>query len=279
MQLSLDALRIPKTGRAYDLSSGWWPGMPMAEGLPKLQVLTHRSPAGQRNQRDLEFLNDNRVGFGFVSELMMCTTHTGTHIDAIAHVTAGPDAEWFGGHSAFRELGDFGPLNGDASELGPLLARGIVIDVPGALGVPFLEPHQGIGRAEIEAALERQQLEVREGDVVLIRTGTMAHWPDAEKLEHYVGAGLNIDGAEALVDSGMAAIAGDTVCLEMMPSGIDGDPQPVHRLLIQQRGIPILEWVNPEELVRDGVSEFLFVCLPLHVHGATGSLVRPLAIV
>jgi kynurenine formamidase len=41
----------------------------------------------------------------------------------------------------------------------------------------------------------------------------------------------------------------------------------------------ILEWVNPEELARDKVSEFLFLCLPLTVSGATGSMVRPLAVV
>ncbi|MEA2256762.1 MAG: hypothetical protein QOG35_2807, partial [Solirubrobacteraceae bacterium] len=66
--------------------------------------------------------------------------------------------------------------------------------------------------------------------------------------------------------------------LEVDPSGRPGDPQPVHRTLIQERGIPILEWIYQEELARDRVSEFLFVCLPLTVKGATGSLVRPLAI-
>jgi hypothetical protein len=48
--LSLDLLRIPKTGKAYDLSSGWWPGMPLAEGHPPFHVMTYRSPSGQRNQ-------------------------------------------------------------------------------------------------------------------------------------------------------------------------------------------------------------------------------------
>ena len=56
LQLSLEALRIPREGRAYDLSSGWWPGMPLSEGHPPLQVLTYRSPAGERNQGDVGFL-------------------------------------------------------------------------------------------------------------------------------------------------------------------------------------------------------------------------------
>ena len=77
----------------------------------------------------------------------------------------------------------------------------------------------------------------------------------------------------------MTAFAGDNAALEVAPSGIRGDPQPVHRFLIHERGLLILEWVNPEELARDRVYEFLFVCLPLPVTGATGSMVRPLAIV
>jgi kynurenine formamidase len=276
LPLSLDVLSIPRRGRAYDLSSGWWPGMPLAEGHPPFQVLTYRSPAGQRNQGDVSFLQENPLNFGWISELLMCTMHTGTHIDALAHTTCGPDAAWHGGHSSHTELGDFGPLNHDASELPPLVTRGVSLDIPGALGLEQLAPSQPVGPAELERACERQGVEPRAGDVALVRTGTMLHWPDAARLPP--GAGLSFEGAVWLADRGVVAVGGDTAALEVDPSGRPGDPQPVHRTLIYERGIPILEWVYQEELARDGVSEFLFVCLPLTVKGATGSLVRPLAI-
>ena len=48
-EIGLDVLRLPKSGKAYDLCSGWWPGMPLAEGHPQFQVLTYRSPRGERN--------------------------------------------------------------------------------------------------------------------------------------------------------------------------------------------------------------------------------------
>jgi kynurenine formamidase len=275
--VSLEALRLPRAGRAYDLSSGWWPGMPLAEGHPPFQVLTYRSPSGQRNQRDVSFLQDNPNNFGWVSELLMCTMHTGTHIDALAHTTCGPDAAWHGGHSSHTELGDFGPLNNDASELPPIVARGVSLDVPGALGVEQLAAGQPVGAPELEAACARQRVEVRAGDVALVRTGTMLHWPDAERMPE--GAGLSHEGALWLAERGVVAVGGDTGSLEVFPSGLAGDPQPVHRALVYERGIPIIEWVSQEELARDGVAEFLFVCLPLSIKGATGSLVRPLAIV
>lgn len=277
--IPLELLRMPKTGRAYDLSSGWWPGMPLATGHPPFHVMTFRSPAGERNQKDLSFLDDNPVNFGFISEFMMGTTHTGTHIDALAHITCGPHAAWHGGYSSNEYLGDFGPLNNDASQLPPLFKRGVLLDIPAALGVERLAAHQPVGQAEIEAACKRQKMEPEAGDLVLIRTGTMLDWPSPEGLAASDGTGLSLDGAKWLVDKGVVAFAGDNPALEVAPSGIDGDPQPVHRFLIQENGLLILEWVNPEELARDRVYQFLFVCLPLNVTGATGSMVRPLAII
>ena len=277
--IPLELLRMPKTGRAYDLSSGWWPGMPLATGHPPFQVMTYRSPAGQRNQKDLRFLDDNPVNFGFISEFMMCTSHTGTHIDALAHITCGPHSAWHGGFSSNEFLGDFGPMNNDASQLPPVIKRGLLLDIPRALGVEHLAPHQGVGARELEAACSKQGVAPRQDDLVLMRTGTMLRWPDPDGLAACEGSGLSLEGAQWLAAKGVAAFAGDNAALEVAPSGIPGDPQPVHRFLIQEKGLLILEWVYPEELSRDDISEFLFICLPLTVRGATGSMVRPLAVV
>jgi kynurenine formamidase len=277
--LPLDLLRIPKSGAAYDLSSGWWPGMPLAEGHPPFHVMTYRSPAGERNQKDMRFLDDNPLNYGFISELMMCTTHTGTHVDALAHITCGPKSTWHGGFSADEFLGDFGPLRNDASQLPPLIRRGVLLDIPKTLGVDHLEPQQSVGVQQLEAACSRKGASLQAGDLVLIRTGAMLRWPEADALAACEGSGLSIEGARWLVARGVTAFAGDNAVLEVAPSGIKGDPQPVHRFLIQEKGLLILEWVYPEELSRDDVSEFLFVCLPLTVRGATGSMVRPIAIV
>lgn len=275
-EVSLAALRLPRAGRAYDLASGWWPGMPLAEGHPPLQVLTYRSPAGERNQGDVPFLRDNPHNFGWISELLMCTTHTGTHIDALAHTTFGPRSEWHGGHSADTELGDFGPLNSDASQLPPMVTRGVSLDIPAALGTDELAPGQRVGARELELACARQHCEPADGDVALVRTGTMRQWPDVERMPH--GAGLSLEGALWLAERGVIAVGGDTAVVEADPSGVPGHPQPVHHALIYERGIPIIEWIFQEELAADHVYEFLFVCLPLSIRGATGSLVRPLAI-
>jgi kynurenine formamidase len=232
-----------------------------------------------RNIGDQGWLEPNNVNVGWHSEYVLGTVHTGTHIDALGHFTCGHDDLFHGGGSSNRELGDFGLLEGDATELPTLLTRGVLIDVPAALGVPYLNPSQQIGRADIEAALTRQKVDIRKGDTVLVRTGYLSGWPDQESLARTRQAGINLEAGEFLLDQGAVVVGGDTETLECLPSGIVGDPMPVHRKLLIENGIYIMEMVYVEELARDGVYEFLFICLPLKIKGATGSMARPVAII
>jgi kynurenine formamidase len=276
----LKALGIPRTGVVYDLSSGWWTGMPNHPAHPRFEVMTYRSPQGLRNQQDLEFLapSVNTIGYGFVSELIIGTAHTGTHIDAMCHVTRGSRAEWHGGVSAFDKLGDRGALTDDAAELPVIISRGVMLDVAGAAGRDSLAARFPVGSAELEAACARQSVSITRGTVVLVRTGHMRHWPDPERMRASEGAGISLDGAKWLSERGVAAVGADTGAIEVEPSGIAGTPQPVHVHLIIESGIPILEWVYCEELAESEVWEFLFCALPLPIKGATGSMIRPVAI-
>jgi kynurenine formamidase len=54
---------------------------------------------------------------------------------------------------------------------------------------------------------------------------------------------------------------------------------PGHIILLVRHGIHIMENLFLEDLARDQVYEFLFVGLPLKIQGATGSPIRPVAVV
>jgi kynurenine formamidase len=54
---------------------------------------------------------------------------------------------------------------------------------------------------------------------------------------------------------------------------------PGSEILLVENGIHIIEVLDLEELAAAGVHEFLFICSPLKLVGATGSPVRPLALV
>lgn len=276
----VEALAGPRRGAVYDLSSGWWPGMPGAIAHPPFSVLTYRSPRGLHLQRDLPFIKpeENSIRFSFVSEMIMGSSHTGTHVDALCHITCGAEDAWHGGESASENLGDFGALSKDASELPPLIGRGVMLDIPALHGGERLPPGHGVDGAQLDSACERQGVEVQPGDIVIVRTGQMRDWPDTEWMAASEGVGVSMDGARWLLERDAAVVGADTASFEMQPSRLEGDPQPVHVLLVQEHGRLIMEWVNCEQLARDEVWSFLFVALPLTIAGATGSMIRPVAI-
>jgi kynurenine formamidase len=274
-----EAMSLALHGRVYDLDCERFPGMPLFPGHPPFQVMSYRTPRGLDNQGDQTWLADNTVNFAWNSEMVMGTVHSGTHIDALSHITCGDDHSWFGGGCSDRDLGDFGPLRDDATDIPPIITRGVLLDVAGFRGVSALEAHEPVGPEELQAVVRSQGVEVRPGDVVLARTGYLSGWPDADFIAAHEQAGIDRDAALWLAERGVVAVGGDTESLEVLPSTVAGNPHPVHIALLVDRGIFILEMVNCEELAHDRTYEFCFMCLPVAIRGATGSMIRPVAVV
>jgi kynurenine formamidase len=275
----LDALRLPRTGELVDLDPGRFHGMPRHPLSPPFQITTYRTPRGIRNESDIEELRPsaNPDNTAWNDELVIGTIHCGAHIDALSHVTAGPRDEWYGGASADKDLGDFGPMRGDARVLPPILARGVLLDVPKAKGLAELPPGYEITARDLREAAEAAAIEFEDGDVVLIRTGLMQHWPATLPLQgdH---AGIIREAALFLVEeANPVAIGSDTVGLET-PEKPDGRMNVVHIELLVRRGIYIMEWLYLEELARREAYISLFITLPLKIQGATGSWIRPVCI-
>jgi kynurenine formamidase len=111
---------------------------------------------------------------------------------------------------------------------------------------------------------------------VLIRTGQLRDWPTMREGPE---AGLSLDGAEWLGELDPLAIGADNSAIEVLPSILPRSPQPVHVHLLAGLGIYLLEWLSLDELARVSANEFLFICLPLKIAGATGSLTRPVAVI
>jgi kynurenine formamidase len=275
----MEALTLPRSGEVYDLDPGRWPGMPIWEGHPPFQVMTYRSPHGIRVDKDQKWLAPavNSANIGLVSEMMIATNHSGSHVDALGHICHGPNDDWSGGRAS-ENLGDFGVTTGDAAAITPFISRGIMIDIPAYLGTDHLPAHYPISREEFDGAAKAQGVEVRKNDVVLVRTGIMSGWPEPELLARTAGAGITKPIAEYCASKGVRAVGTDTEGCEVMPSIIPGNPHPVHEVLLIENAIHIMENIYLEDLARERVYEFLFLGLPLKITGATGSMIRPLAI-
>ncbi len=262
----------------HRLARDRFPRMPLWPGHPAFEVVSYRTPQGIRAAGDQPWGPPNDACLGFMSELVMGTVHSGAHIDAHAHITI--DDRWHGG-SAATDLGDFGPLRGDATEIPPLWRRGVLYDVPGPARRRVARRRRAGDGRRAAGDRGRDGVAAGEGDVALVRTGYLAHWPDPEALAAHRGAGPDISAARLLADRGVLAVGSDTETFEVQPApdrGRPANPQPVHTLLLVERGIYILESLDLEGLARAGAREFLFVALPLAIRGATGSMVDPVAI-
>ena len=278
----VDAARMVKKGRSYSLAAARFPGMPLFPGHPPFQVLNYRTPPGIKAEQAQPWGPPNEVELGYMAEYVMATSHSGTHVDALAHMTVGDDNHWYGGGNTAEHLSDHGPSFGDAEKLPPFFTRGVLLDPPAYRGIDALPAGEPVGADELQAIAKAQGVEVRRWDVVLIRTGYLKYWPDWDEMVKHKTAGPDLSAAEWLLEKGVVATGTDTETYEVQPApdrGKPANPQPVHTKLLIENGIYLLESVYLEEIARDQVYEFLFVMLPVKIRGATGSMVDPLAVV
>ena len=242
--------------RVFDLEQPRYSGAPMHPAhKPGFQYFLHRHHAPGASEA--------RTG---ASGIIVTPEHSGTHIDALAHqaenlkLHGGIPVDDVQTSAGFKQLG--------IDTMPPIVARGVLIDVPS-------DAEHGITVDELQSAA---QTEIRSGDVVLVRTGWGRFWSDPER--YLKGPGVTAAGCRWLIHKGVRAVGADNMAFDVM-GPVDPELKvtlPGHILLLVRAGIPIIENLNLEELAEAKVYEFVFVCLPLKMRGATGSPVRPIAI-
>ena len=284
----LAALRIASHGQVFDLGVAYdrdsfkWPGHSPGE------VMTFRSPEGIRRQGDFP---PAKTGTTWHSCALFVSDNVATQIDGLCHAVQGDDNHWYNGFTEREWGGDWGPRKCDASTIPPIVARGVLIDVATAKGVRALPAHYAITVDDLRTSLERQRVDLRPGDVVLVRTGAIQFWQNAEQREELTehdSAGLSLDAAKWLVQQhGAMLIGSDTSGLEHWPADEQaeahqkkyGSFMPVHNYLLIEQGVHIGEFHYLEELAENECYEFCYVCTTNKIRGATaGFALRPIAI-
>lgn len=255
--------------RVFDLSRPYFAGMPQSPNHPEYRhALVRRH--GDMVRAD---------GSSAANDLIVMGTHVGTHIDAPAHVSDG--GRLYGDHDAGKAQigGRFSVLGIDT--VAPIFGRGLLLDIPAALGVEACEPGYEVTPDDLEAALQVIGAQPRPDDVLVVRTGWGQRWDDREAyIGHASGVpGVSEVGAHWLAAYQPRALGSDSIAFEWLAPGAGHALLPAHRVLLVENGIPLIETMALEELAGAGIREFLFVASPLRLVGATGSPVRPLAVV
>jgi kynurenine formamidase len=209
-------------------------------------------------------------GMSSAADSIAMSGHTGTHIDALCHFSCG-GVLYNGAKVADHQSFGSGVETLSVDTIAPILRRAVLLDIAGAqpLSRDFVVAPEHLDRAA-------RDLDVRPGDVVLIRTGWARYWSSArDYISEVHGPGPAIAGAKWLSERKIFAAGSDTVAFEHVP-----DPaMPVHVHLLVKSGIHIIENLNLDELAAAGIREFLFIAAPLRIKGGTGAPIRPLALV
>jgi kynurenine formamidase len=203
--------------------------------------------------------------------------HTGTHLDALCHQADG--LTLFGGIRTEAAETPTGFTRLGAETVLPLLGRGVLLDVAGWKRQAPLPAGYSIGANDLAGCAAAQGVEVRPGDVLLVRTGYGLVWDDAAA--YLRAAGVGKSGTLWAAERGVVAVGADNMAWDA-PDERDPDTGVTlfgHFYLLAQKGVYIIENLNLEELARDRRHAFAFVGLPLKLRGATGSPLRPLALV
>ena len=248
-------------------------GRPMFNGMPQSPNHPPFRMALQRRHGD----HIRADGGSAASEMIVTGGHVGTHVDAFSHVSQ--DGLLYEGVDAVQAQvgGRFAHFGIDT--VSPFFCRGVLLDIPPALGIEACEPGYEITSDDLIKAAAG--ISISQGDVALVRTGWGLRWEDRDAFFGFESGvpGPGEDAAKWLASFGIRAAGSDTIAFERAAPGAGHALLPVHRLFLVEQGIHIIETLDLEELSRSQAREFLFVMAPLKLVGATGSPVTPLAVV
>jgi kynurenine formamidase len=261
----LEAKNLITKGTVYQLGHVYEPGMPMfgtrhySLRIPQVFAMPGKNEAVYHDE----------IISGELGQI-------GTQFDGLGHVGIG-DLFYNGNRrSEFAQAEGLTRLG--IENVGPIVTRGVLIDVARLKGVDQLQGGYEITPADLKGALQRQGVQIRSGDVVLIHTGWASLWIKDNARYAASAPGIGVAAAQMLVDAEVVVVGADTWGVEVMPNPDSSLSAPVHQLLLARNGIYLHENLITADLARDSVYEFVYMFAPLRLKGATGSPGNPIAI-
>ena len=245
-QLISQALRLGQAGRVFDLS------FPISKRAPTHPVyltpyficLNNLPWASEKYEREHAGATN---GIGWAQERIEMDMHTGTHVDALGHATVAGQA--YNRFPLLDVYGNWGLMKLGIENLPPVLTRGILADVAGSRAGD-MSPGDAISADELRSVLAAQQVDVRPGDVVLVRTGWGKYWGvdnDRYMLQGCPGSALApLAGSPSRGSSPSAR----TAAVEVWPAEEPGQVFPVHVELLVRSGVYLIEQANLRKLPR-----------------------------
>jgi kynurenine formamidase len=275
----LEASAAVVSGEAFSL------GFELKPGLPQPPHSGRENPLHLMTELPGDF-PDDWVGPVSADDWMSMAVHAATHWDALSHFFH--RGQMYGGIPSTEVTTQGAARNDIVPVARRLVTRGVLADVARFRGVEALPPGAGIGADELRNVLDAQQVEVRPGDTLLIRTGNLGMTKRTGAWTEFAQCGPNlpntpgvaVDALPLLHELGVCAIACDNWAVEQLT----GTPPdfPVHELALVYMGMILGEVFELDDLATACAAanrwEFLFAGQPLPLRGGVGGPVNPMAV-
>lgn len=270
----LRGVAAAREGKAFSLA------IPFDEEGPQTGAI----PGRENPVREMLLVNTPFTGdtsdFCTSDDKVTMGVQAATHWDALAH--AGYEDRLYN-DVASSTVDDDGAHELGIDRFGPVVSRGVLLDVARALGVETFEDGHPISGDDLDRAAALGDLVVEPGDIVLVRTGQMAHLAagDRDRFSH-PSPGLSTRSVEWLRDHDVAAVATDTLVFECFPCEDPDVLLPVHLLHLRDMGMPQGQlWALDDlaaDCATDGRYDCLLVATPIPLTRGLGGPVAPTAV-
>jgi kynurenine formamidase len=276
-----------KTGTVIPMANVLVDGVPLFGTRFTKTVLTSFAtmPGAEFGKNKLSYMEDT-----YLSQ-----SHVGTHLDGLGHIgiqdcyyNQTPMAKYI----TQNNLKKFGIEN-----IKTFATRGVIIDLVkvfqqagklktnAACRKPCLDGGTIITPEDLQAGLKMYNVTLRDGDAVFLHTGwedLFLQYPAQNAAYNKNEPGINDAAAKWLASQKVVAVGADTWAVEVIPGENEDIAFPVHKTLITDNGIHIIENVRTD-LIADAAAQtgratfFLNMTVPKAV-GLTGTFVAPEAI-
>lgn len=201
-----------------------------------------------------------------------------THVDALAHMFV--RGLMFGGRPASDVRSDGARSNTMTAMTDGVVGRGVLLDIPLALGCDFLDSGQVVTVADLVTAEKTEGVHVATGDILLISWGRAARRVARKAFDGF--SGLHPDCLPWLQERQVSVLGSDGISDPMPFVGTPEWPFPIHQIGITAMGLHLIDNMSLHCLGERCAAlrrwEFMFAMGPLRIIKGTGSPVNPIAV-
>jgi kynurenine formamidase len=257
----LQTCQRPRHGRVYQLGIELKRDAPVGGNrIPPLHFMTHDGG---------DFAALGRDDWGTADDYVIMATQGTTHVDGLGHVWSG--GKLYNGFP-YTEVRSSGASRLGLEKLGGLVATAHLLDFSYLKGTdaPEITPEL------VDRLLAERGATVAPGDAMLFRTGWMdAALGDGEPNDSNFPA-VALSMGEWFGDYDVSVVGADNIAVEA--TGRRGVLPPLHKILVRDLGVTLMELLNLREAADDNVTEGMLVVAPLRISRGVGSPANPLLI-